>query len=139
MRNLTTIESKGVKRLEGVGQDGAWRVTIRNDRYLVIASDGGGWEHVSISHRAKCPSWEVMCRVKEIFFGDEECVMQLHPPKADWVNNHKYCLHLWKPINGEVIPRPPAIFVGLPGVDHTDIAKYLEGENVPERAKATRD
>jgi len=80
----------------------------------------------SISHQAKCPSWEVMCRIKEIFFGDDECVMQLHPPKADWVNNHKYCLHLWKPINGEVIPRPPAIFVGLPGVDHTDIAKHGE-------------
>jgi len=52
-----------------------------------------------------------MCFVKELFFLPSECVMQLHPPEADYVNNHAYCLHLWRPI-GEAIPRPPADFVG---------------------------
>jgi len=32
--------------------------------------------------------------------------------KKDYVNNHNYCLHIWKPINQE-IPTPPSIMVGL--------------------------
>jgi hypothetical protein len=48
-----------------------------------------------------------------LFWGDEEAVMQLHPPKSTWINNHNFCLHLWKPHStvGE-IPLPPGIAVG---------------------------
>jgi hypothetical protein len=38
-----------------------------------------------------------MCHVKELFFDADECVMQLHPPKSEYVNCHQYCLHLWRP------------------------------------------
>jgi hypothetical protein len=85
-------------------------------------SDGLGWQHVSISlikehiNRKKemvnrCPTWEEMCFIKSIFWDDEEPVMQLHPPKSQWVNNHPYCLHLWKPNNID-IPLPLSIMVG---------------------------
>lgn len=59
----------------------------------------------------RCPTWEEMCFVKSLFWDDNEAVMQLHPPKSDWVNNHPYCLHLWKP-NNQQIPLPPSIMVG---------------------------
>lgn len=69
------------------------------------------WDHVSVSLPSRCPTWEEMCRVKELFWGQEECVVQYHPPKSDYVSNHRFCLHLWRWVGGEM-PRPPSIFVG---------------------------
>jgi hypothetical protein len=57
------------------------------------------------------PNWEEMCFVKDLFWDTEEAVMQLHPPKSRWINNHNYCLHLWRPTNQE-IPLPPDETVG---------------------------
>lgn len=95
--------------------------------YQCQISDGMDWEHVSVSlikdiaparqRRKKfsmverCPTWEEMCYIKSVFFNEEESVMQLHPPKSQWVNNHPYCLHLWKPSLIE-IPLPLQIMVG---------------------------
>ena len=53
-----------------------------------------------------------MCKIKELFFEDEEVVMQLHPKKSEYVNNHEHCLHLWRPIDSE-IPIPNSILVGV--------------------------
>ena len=78
----------------------------------VIVSDGLDWEHVSVSLPTRCPTWDEMCRVKALFWDVEDCVMQLHPPESDWVNNHSYCLHLWRPIGLE-IPRPPNYLIGV--------------------------
>src|SRR6266576_2352079 len=75
---------------------------------LVIASSGDQeipWEHVSVSLHNRCPNWEEMCYIKSLFWDDEETVMQLHPSKSKWINNHPYCLHLWKPTQ-ETIPLP---------------------------------
>lgn len=69
------------------------------------------WEHVSVSLPNRCPTWEEMCWVKSLFWDDEEPVMQLHPPRSQWVNNHAYCLHLWRPCD-EPIPLPPDLYVG---------------------------
>lgn len=79
---------------------------------LCIASSGGGWEQVSVSTPTRCPTWQEMCFVKSLFWNDEDCVMQLHPPQSEWVNNHPYCLHLWRPIDAE-IPRPHYLMVGI--------------------------
>lgn len=78
----------------------------------VIASDGAGWEHVSVSRKDRCPTWEEMCQIKDMFWDEDDCVVQYHPPKEDWVNNHPNCLHLWRPIGVE-FPRPPSIMVGI--------------------------
>ena len=40
----------------------------------------------------------------------DECVVQFHPPKSEYVNLHPYCLHLWKKIGG-TFETPPKIFV----------------------------
>jgi len=83
---------------------------------MVIASSGDpdlgiDWEHVSVSLPNRCPNWPEMCHIKSLFWDDEETVMQLHPPKSKWINNHPHCLHMWRPLNAE-IPLPPDITVG---------------------------
>lgn len=80
----------------------------------IMASDGEltGWEHVSVSTKRRVPNWQEMCFVKDLFWNDEECVIQYHPPKSEYVNAHPYCLHLWRPVN-EALPRPNPIMVGV--------------------------
>ncbi len=83
----------------------------------IIASPGDDeigipWEHVSVSLPNRTPNWVEMCFVKDLFWDEEETVMQLHPPRSKWVNNHQYCLHLWRPTNIEK-PLPPEIAVGV--------------------------
>ena len=71
----------------------------------IMASDGLGWEHVSVtmadSNRKRCPYWDEMCFVKALFWSDDEVVVQYHPKKADYVDNHPFVLHLWRPTESE--------------------------------------
>lgn len=86
--------------------------------YKVMVGDLDGWDHVSVSvgHgrnlNARCPTWAEMCWIKDLFFEVTEAVMQLHPPAADYVNDHPACLHLWRP-HVAAIPLPDPIMVGI--------------------------
>jgi hypothetical protein len=80
------------------------------EQLRVIASNGGGWEHVSVSLPNRCPTWTEMEQIKRLFFADHETAMQLHVPVSEHINAHNYCLHLWRPLETE-IPRPPANMV----------------------------
>ena len=64
-----------------------------------------GWEHASVSLAMRCPTWEEMCMIKDLIWTEDQTVVQFHPPKSDYVNNHKYCLHLWR-MNDVEFPRP---------------------------------
>lgn len=77
---------------------------------VVIASWGGGWDHVSVSTAIRCPTWDEMQDVKDMFFNPGECAMQLHPADDCYVNIHQFCLHMWRP-HGVDIPTPPIEFV----------------------------
>lgn len=80
-----------------------------------LASDGMGWQHVSVSHGAsatKCPSWPTMCAIKALFWEDEDVVVQFHPAKSQYVNFHLACLHLWRCTDGREQPIPPSLLVG---------------------------
>ncbi len=86
--------------------------------YTVMASDGDGWEHVSVSVRpgvkskaTRCPTWEEMCYIKDLFWDPFDWVMQFHPSIDEYVNAHPFTLHLWCPI-GNAFPTPPTIMVG---------------------------
>ena len=123
MKDLHTLDQYRLDKRKFFGTmgdsgNGIFKVFVHGVSFQVIASNGGGWEHVSVvpgsPNRKKCPTWDEMCAIKDMFFEPEETVIQYHPPKSDYVNNHPYCLHLWRPI-GQEIPRPPAIFVGLKG------------------------
>ena len=71
-----------------------------------IGGDVDGWEHVSVSRPDRVPTWEEMCLVKDVFWGEEEVVIQIHPKKSEYVNRHPYVLHLWRRV-GENIETPP--------------------------------
>lgn len=85
---------------------GAFRFLYRGEMFQAIASIGMGWEHVSVSHKKRVPSWNEMCHFKSLFWEPEECVVQYHPPESEYVNTHPNALHLWKPTDA-VMPRPP--------------------------------
>ena len=79
--------------------------------FKVICSDGGGWEHVSVSLPKRCPTWEEMCFIKGLFWGEGDVVVQYHPAKVDYVNLHPFCLPLWRPTEA-LMPAPPSWMVG---------------------------
>ncbi len=95
--------------------DSGWRLAL-------ICSDGEGWEHVSIhayrgrglSHerQQRTPNWREMCYVKDLCWDEEDVVIQYHPRKSEYVNNHPHVLHLWRPTQAE-LPTPPPEFVGV--------------------------
>jgi len=96
------------------GNNGAFELKLNTPgrpRLFAIASDGAGWEHVSVSTPFRCPTWEEMCWIKDQFWGPEDCVVQFHPPRSEYVNVHQFCLHLWRPTTGEIVT-PPALLVG---------------------------
>ena len=83
----------------------------------VIADDGlpysrafQNWEHVSAykhyDDKRYIPTWNEMCLIASLFWDEEDCVIQYHPPKSEYVNNNPYVLHLWRPIGIEM-PIPP--------------------------------
>jgi hypothetical protein len=104
-----------------IGNNGAFLITTEGGATLkVIASDGTDkisdhWEHVSVSVNgvARCPSWAEMCFVKDLFWNDDEVVIQFHPAKKDYVNFHPYCLHLWRNrLPSRQTKTPPPLLVG---------------------------
>jgi hypothetical protein len=96
------------------GNNGVFDVLFGHIKLAIIASDGFGWEHVSVSTRHRVPSWDEMCFVKSLFWDEEDTVIQFHPPKSEYVNQHPNCLHLWRPINQHII-LPPSWMVGPKG------------------------
>lgn len=80
------------------------RDTTHKDRKL------RGWEHVSVSTRDRVPNWSEMCFVKDLFWAEDECVVQFHPPKSDYINIHPYVLHLWRSIRKQ-FPMPPVALI----------------------------
>lgn len=87
---------------------GTGRLTINGIRSSVVWSTDGGWDHVSVSpiDPRMTPKWDFMCELKNLFFNEDETVVQYHPQKEDYVNIKQNCLHLWKPTKAE-LPIPP--------------------------------
>lgn len=113
---------------ESYGNNGMFRVPSglrRPYAMTIIASDSDcweelgyeppAWEHVSVSTAVRCPTWEEMCFVKGLFWDSEDVVIQFHPRASEYVNNHSYCLHMWRPV-GVTLPTPPLETVGVKAV-----------------------
>jgi len=103
------------------GMNGSFSIPLPSHKVTAncIVSDGGGWEHVSVHvverGEERTPSWDEMCAVKDIFWGPEEVVVQFHPAKSEYVNNHPHVLHLWRSTTHK-IKTPPSIMVGIKGL-----------------------
>ena len=122
MRDLRTLDAYRITSgpivayYNGIGdhETGAFMVPSKVDRQpmAVIASAGEGWDHVSVSRPTRCPNWPEMDQIKRLFFKDDEVAMQLHVAVSDHISVHPFCLHLWRPNDGRVIPLPPKDHVG---------------------------
>ncbi len=82
-------------------------------RGTVVFGHNEGWlmDHVSISHYkpSKLPTWDDMCKLKDMFFHKDEMVVQIHPSEENYVHGVyaplkgklENVLHLWSPVNGD--------------------------------------
>ena len=125
MRSIVPLElSQGRLRVgsfrtdDSEGCSGIFTLLAPTGAMLKVIASGGkyieteGWEHVSVSLPDRCPNWPEMCFIKDLFWEEEETVIQLHPPRSTYISNHPYCLHLWRnTIDGHSLP--PAILVGV--------------------------
>ena len=99
------------------GNNGAFQIPLKKYpkkiEAFAIASDGMGWEHVSVSIMTaakRTPTWDEMQYIKVLFWGNSETVIQFHPTESEYVDMHKYTLHLWRKI-GVTHELPPNILV----------------------------
>lgn len=130
MRDLCQLDGKeefGIKRLEielppecyrntdapiNPSTDGSFVIDFNGVILVVIASVGGGWDHVSVSTETRCPTWEEMELVAKLFFQADEYAFQLHVPITEHINEHPFVLHWWRPRSKlKKIPLPPKVMV----------------------------
>ena len=83
----------------------------RYDLFVMVAPTDEEWQHISVSSRMGCPDWDEMCLIKNLFFDEDEVVVQFHPAKKDYINFAENCLHLWRWTKGN-FPTPSNILVG---------------------------
>jgi hypothetical protein len=76
----------------------------------LTASDGMDGKRVSVFLPNRTPNWRKRCFIKDVFWDEEDVVIQSHPKKSEYVNRHDKCLHLWRPVGTE-IPMPPKALV----------------------------
>lgn len=95
----------------------AWQLDVYDGHLSVFVGrepadmENGGrrilW-HLSISHRTneacpqpgRYPTWDEIREARERFIPDEVTVAMLLPPKAEYVNVHDTCFHLWQITDG---------------------------------------
>ena len=113
-----------------MGMYGCFTIPLKDQKHVadcvVSAGDlpeckveGIDWEHVSVKiiykdsknkWQKRVPRWEEMCEVKDLFWKEDEAVIQVHPAKKDYVNFNENVLHLWRPVDGN-LRLPPKICV----------------------------
>lgn len=59
------------------GMGGYYYDSISNKRLNFIFSYQMGWEHLSVSMPSRTPTWEQMCKMKDIFWGKDEEIKNL--------------------------------------------------------------
>lgn len=118
MRNLNELhEFRRIDwelRAHGIVGDafgGCFCVPYEGVELRVIASAGGGWDHISISLEYRCPTWEEMEHVRKLFALPHEVWQQFGLPETDHINCHPFCLHWWRPMH-RTVKLPPPVFVG---------------------------
>lgn len=107
LRDIRRADGMHVKEAV-INKGGYGDVEINGWRGSVIwGYDEHGWEHVSVSpyDHGITPSWDDMCRLKDIFFDEEELAIQIHPKKSQYVNKMPNCLHLWRPKDPELLKK----------------------------------
>lgn len=118
MRNLNDLNQHRAVDWElramgavGDANGGCFLLDCHGIQLAVMASSGGGWDHISVSTPQRCPTWLEMEHARKLFAKPHEVWMQFGVPTKDHINCHPYCLHWWRPLHREV-RLPPSEFVG---------------------------
>jgi hypothetical protein len=103
---------------DSAGNNGCFLMLFEGYKIYCFASDKEGWEHVAVTvNRNRKPTWEVMSHVKDLFWDDNDCVVQYHPPKAGYVDSNPNTLHLWRHLGRKIwqrkVPMPSVELIGL--------------------------
>lgn len=69
---------------------------ISNTGCLVIVATEKDKRHLSISHPDRLPSYNEIKKARYDLCSDIQNMAQIFPMEDEYVNFHKYCLHLWE-------------------------------------------
>ncbi len=92
--------TKGYEEGQPVG--GARSFTHKDGRTILFSLDAP-WIHVSVSRTDRIPDWEDLRLTKLAFIGPSRYAIQIVPPVDEYVNIHPNCLHLWSPLNDDIL------------------------------------
>lgn len=119
MKDLTTLDAERVPLTElapfsfytdDPKKSGVFKIRTKCSHrwFSVIATTGGGWDHVSVNpwHHTRTPTWDEMCEIKDMFFDEEEECIEYHPKKSEYINLAEHCLHMWRPNTGAELRNP---------------------------------
>ncbi len=68
----------------------------REGELIVIVSKDDEYWHLSISHKDRYPTFDEIRDARYKYIPDEVTMAMLFPPKAEYVNVHPNCFHLWE-------------------------------------------
>ena len=64
--------------------------------FLVCRTKENGLWHLSISHRSRDLTYEEIKAARYALLPDDVHMAMIFPPKAEFVNLHPYCFHLYQ-------------------------------------------
>lgn len=71
------------------------QVTTLGECLVMVSLEPDGW-HLSISHKSRNPTWEEIRQARYDLVPDGVTMAMLLPPKAEYVNLHEFCFHLYE-------------------------------------------
>jgi len=93
------IELEVPAGLKTMAEKGEVEKDIRRFSYgycqILVGRSKYGW-HLSISHPYRLPEWDECKFARYNLVPDEANMALLMPPKAEYINVHGFCLHLWE-------------------------------------------
>lgn len=99
---MTPLEWTRMRTVLGIPTDAAvWRHLSRP--LTAIVSRDMGRLHMSVSHRARIPTWEELGIARDALLPPELHFVLLHPPRRYWINFNSRVLHLWESRDKELI------------------------------------
>ena len=63
---------------------------------IALVSIDDGKFHVSISHKGRLPTYKEIKEARYQLIPNDKLMVQIFPPKEEFVNIHENCLHLWE-------------------------------------------
>lgn len=91
-------------RLVQAGEDGEAYQHRRRPLTLIWSvaeeKDGRWWQHLSVSHHDRPPTWVELVEAKEWVMGTDTYAYQVAPPRRFYVNQNPNVLHMFRLLDG---------------------------------------